>query len=616
VKLAQTDLVDRIDNLARQVEQSEATFLQLHGEDVETYRVAITEGVKDILAGLRAGVHEIAGDSEVCRQLVDQSAEYVDWLQWTLWDLPYFAVAMRPPMDRFREAVAACALAYLSLRVFDDVVDRHFWYKGRHATLLRVASEAHPGAQGAEGLTVLAGLLICLEGLTRLGESTRPELRPLVRPVLASLRRTVVGAVMERGAPEDWDRDAYDRMVQLKNVDYWRTLYVSLDPDLSSPLYGFLARYYTLAQHLNDVNDVVDDLSRGQPNLLAVYPRAEAEKMLADSFVELGRLAEEMPETDALVAQLKLSESLREARRLGLFDGARRDAADATAAAGVPAALGLHWHAELRQLLERAGSDAIERTGCPVCGEGRRTYLFQKQGFSYHRCYGCTHVYVSPRVASELQNRIAIDMDGLPDPYLDVQRAGAATICQRIHASAPGARLLDIGFGRGHVMRAARAYGFEVFGIDSSEAQIESLRQQFGTHLRRTVIGSEPIPGGPFDAVVMSHVVEHLPEPPLSLTRVREAMSPGAVLYLAVPDIDSVQFRLLGKRWDVISPLVHYQYFNERSLTELLRRAGFTDTQRVASPVPPDTTSRWLHMVRSLGGTDSGELAVMARSPR
>jgi hypothetical protein len=93
-------------------------------------------------------------------------------------------------------------------------------------------------------------------------------------------------------------------------------------------------------------------------------------------------------------------------------------------------------------------------------------------------------------------------------------------------------------------------------------------------------------------------------------------MSPGAVLYLAVPDIDSVQFRLLGKRWDVISPLVHYQYFNERSLTELLRRAGFTDTQRVASPVPPDTTSRWLHMVRSLGGTDSGELAVMARNPR
>ncbi|HEY7202369.1 MAG TPA: methyltransferase domain-containing protein [Candidatus Dormibacteraeota bacterium] len=625
MKLVQTDLVERIDDLARRVERSEATFLQQHGEDVEVYRAAITEGVKEILAGLRASVAEIAGDSAVCRQLVDQAAEYVDWLQWTLWDLPYFAVAMRPPLERFREAVAACGLAYLSLRVFDDVVDRHFWYKGRHATLLRVASEAYPGAQGAEGLTVLAGLMICLEGLTRLGESTRPELQPLVRPVLASLRRTVIGAVMEHGAPEAWNRDTYDRLVQLKNVDYWRTLYVALDADLSSPMYGFLARYYTLAQHLNDVNDFADDEARGQPNLLGVYvPRqgepggpeawAEAEQMLADTFLELGAVARSLPETYALVAELKLSESLREARRLGLFsdDAPERDGAEAEA----PAALGLHWHTVLRELLERAGPNAIERTDCPICGDGHRTFLFQKQGFSYHRCHACTHVYVSPRVASDLQVRIAIDMDGLPDPYLDVQRSGAATICQRIHAVAPGARLLDIGFGKGHVMRAARAYGFQVYGFDSSEAQVESLRQQFGHHLRRTVIGSEPLPGGPFDAVVMSHVVEHLPDPPESLRRVREAMSPGAVLYVAVPDIESVQFKILGKRWDVISPLVHYQYFSEKSMLDLLQRSGFIEARRVTSPVPPDTTNRWLHMVRSLGGTDSGELAVMARNPQ
>lgn len=624
MKLVQTDLVERIDDLARQVERSEATFLQQHGEDVEVYRRAITEGVKEILAGLRASVAEIAGDSAVCRQLVDQAAEYVDWLQWTLWDLPYFAVAMRPPLERFREAVAACGLAYLSLRVFDDVVDRHFWYKGRHATLLRVASEAYPGAQGAEGLTVLAGLLICLEGLTRLSESTRPELQPLVRPVLSSLRRTVIGAVMEHSAPEAWDRDSYDRLVQLKNVDYWRTLYVALDSDLSSPMYEFLARYYTLAQHLNDVNDFADDESRGQPNLLGVYvPRqgepdgagawGEAERMLADSFLELGKMAGALPEAYQLVAQLKLSESLREARRLGLFTTGEQERAGAEPD---PRALGLHWHTELRQLLERAGPDAIERTDCPVCGDGRRTYLFQKQGFSYHRCYGCTHVFVSPRISSDLQIRIAIDMDGLPDHYLDVQRAGAATICQRIHAVAPGARLLDIGFGRGHVMRAARAYGFEVYGFDSSEVQIESLRQQFGRHLRRTVIGSEPLPGGPFDAVVMSHVVEHLPDPPTSMRRVREAMSAGAVLYVAVPDIESVQFRILGKRWDVISPLVHYQYFSERSMLDLLHRSGFVDAKRVSSPVPPDTSSRWLDMLRSLGGTDSGELAVMARNPQ
>jgi 2-polyprenyl-3-methyl-5-hydroxy-6-metoxy-1,4-benzoquinol methylase len=627
VSLVQTDLVERLDELARQVEGSEIAFLKQHGEDVETYRAAITEGVKEILAGLRTSVMEITGDNRLCGEVVDQAAEYVDWLQWTLWDLPYFAVAMRPPVAHFRRAVAACGLAYLSLRVFDDVIDRHFWYKGRHATLLRVASEAHPGAQGAEGLTVLAGLLICLEGLTSLSESGVPDLERLLRPVLVSLRRTVIGAVMERSAPDSWDRDSYDRLVQLKNVDFWRILYSALDPDRSSPMYGFLERYYTLAQHLNDVHDFADDQSRGQPNLLSVYvplhgeasafdgpgAPAEVEQRLADTFFELGAIAASLPETYAQVTRLKLAESLREARRIGLFAPAG-DSAPATDA-GSPA-LGLHWHTEMQRLLERAGPEAIERTDCPACGDGRRNYLFQKQGFSYHRCHTCSHVYVSPRIASSLQMRIAIDLDGLPDPYLDVQRVGAVSICRLIHSQAPGARLLDIGFGHGHVMRAARAYGFEVHGMDSSESQIESLRQQFGRRLRHAALGDEALPGGPFDAVVMSHVAEHLPDPYTSLRRVRFDMSPGAVLYIAVPDIESVQFKILGKRWDVISPLVHYQYFNEKSLLHVLKRCGFEDAQRVSSPASPGTSSRWLHTVRSLGGSDAGELAVIARNPR
>jgi hypothetical protein len=85
---------------------------------------------------------------------------------------------------------------------------------------------------------------------------------------------------------------------------------------------------------------------------------------------------------------------------------------------------------------------------------------------------------------------------------------------------------------------------------------------------------------------------------------------------VAVPDLESIQFRILGKRWDVISPMAHFQYFNERSLTRLVERCGFQSAARIALPLgPEEAASRWLQLVRQLGGTDAGEITLTARNP-
>src|SRR5262249_53146515 len=131
------------------------------------------------------------------------------------------------------------------------------------------------------------------------------------------------------------------------------------------------------------------------------------------------------------------------------------------------------------------------------------------------------------------------------------------------------------------------------------------------------VLGRDTIPWDSFDVVVMSHILEHLPDPMATLKQLRAIMNPGGLLYVAVPDMQSLQFRVFGKRWDVINPLVHYQYFNEQSLSRLLRDCGFVDLDRVKHPVAPkELAPRWVQAVRRLGGTDSGELAILAQVPR
>ncbi|HBY93051.1 MAG: methyltransferase domain-containing protein [Ardenticatenaceae bacterium] len=622
--------------LQQELEIASSSFLEQYHQEVEVYRSEITRGLQEALARLRQDVQEISAGNKICEQLAEQASEYVDWLQWTFWDLPYFAVAIRPAVERFRRTVAACGLVYLSIRVFDDVIDRHFWYKARHPTLLSATSKTFPSSQGAEGLTILAGLLLCFEGLATMTDPSQEGLEQALRPVLLSARRAVIGAMMEQSGPEEWTAPYYERLVQLKNVDYWRCLYTAIDPDRVSPLYPFLTRYYALAQYLNDVQDFAEDQRRGQPNLLSLSlpepngvapclpydgqrpPAApvEVEQFLARSFLELADLADGLPVPERLIAQLKLCESLKAAQRLGLFGswGATPDRRDRQ---GV-APSWLHWCSDIQEVIERAGSQALEKVNCAVCRSTERKYLFQKQGFAFYRCTECSHIYISPRITAELQARIGNEWDGddSENTFLEVQRAFAGPICYLLRSRAPGSRLLDIGCGRGYLMQVAQAYGFEVYGLDSSRAQIERLRPQFGQRLVQAVLGDEELIWRSFDVVVMSHIVEHLPDPAASLARVREVMNPGGILYLAVPDMNSLQFQVFGKKWDVINPLVHFQYFNEESLSRLLRESGFQNLERVQqAPVPSGMTTRWLRLMRKLGGSDAGELAMLAEVP-
>ena len=79
---------------------------------------------------------------------------------------------------------------------------------------------------------------------------------------------------------------------------------------------------------------------------------------------------------------------------------------------------------------------------------------------------------------------------------------------------------------------------------------------------------------------------------------------------------DELQFKIFGKQWDAINPMIHLQYFNEASLTRLLRDCGFEKLQRMRfPPLPRLLTPKWMQLFRELGGDESGEFAMVAQRP-
>jgi SAM-dependent methyltransferase len=598
-------------------------FEALHQPEVEKYRVVIGQAVKDFIDEFKKDMELISRGNRGSIELVEKTSAYLSWLQWTFWDLPYFAFALRLPPERLQLAIKSCGMAYLSLRILDDVLDRHFSYKGQAPSLLARLAADRQSHQKAEGLTILAAILVCFAGLERLAAAADPFSREALAQCLASLRKTTIGAIMEFNPGQAWDADYYHRLVQLKNVEFTRALHAGIDPRQASPLAPFLDPYYALAQQLNDVRDFCEDQVRGQPNLVSLLlapeekPPSNTARLaaaLAKTILELGAIAEGLPETERLIAQVKLHERIQEALQLGVF---RKPDAPSKPASQENHAPPLTLSATLEDVVREMGHGPLVQAGCALCGSAQKKWLFTKQGFSFHRCPDCGHVYVSPRLNSAAAWQIGSGLE--EDPLLRPEtacRLDAATICRLLQERAPGPRLLVMGSRLEDVLKLARAHEFDAYAFERSPEKAERLSSRFPGRIHAMTVRDAELPWGNFDAVVMNHVLQLTSRPTVFLDTIFRAMNPGGWLFIAVPDLESLHFQVLGKRWEAISPLTAFHYFSQETLARALRQVWFTEVQRVEGvPREDEPVRRMARLVRRLNGTGTASLAMICRRP-
>ena len=109
-----------------------------------------------------------------------------------------------------------------------------------------------------------------------------------------------------------------------------------------------------------------------------------------------------------------------------------------------------------------------------------------------------------------------------------------------------------------------------------------------------------------FDVVEMGFVLEHVDDPELILRRYKQFLSPGGILFVAVPNARSLH-RLLGQAAGLMPDLYslsqsdrelgHKRYFDSDSISALVERCGYRITARHGLMLKPFTTSQ----VQALG---------------
>jgi SAM-dependent methyltransferase len=144
--------------------------------------------------------------------------------------------------------------------------------------------------------------------------------------------------------------------------------------------------------------------------------------------------------------------------------------------------------------------------------------------------------------------------------------------------------LLEIGSGSGARLLKLRALGWEVEGQDiDPSAGVHGLRSQ-GIRVHDAPLDQLHLPDGRYDAVIMSHVIEHVPDPVALLRECLRILAPGGEIVAVTPNSESLGHRVFGESWMALDPPRHLHLFSASSLREIARAAGANNIRVETSP--------------------------------
>jgi SAM-dependent methyltransferase len=144
---------------------------------------------------------------------------------------------------------------------------------------------------------------------------------------------------------------------------------------------------------------------------------------------------------------------------------------------------------------------------------------------------------------------------------------------ERLNGERKG-RVLDVGCGPGFLLRQFQKRGWEAQGTELSEQSAVHAREILGLPIHVGDLASARFPDAHFDAVVLWHVLEHVPGPQSTIAEVERILQPGGVFLVGVPNFGSREARLARDKWFHLDVPRHLHHFTVPTLTWILASAG------------------------------------------
>lgn len=134
---------------------------------------------------------------------------------------------------------------------------------------------------------------------------------------------------------------------------------------------------------------------------------------------------------------------------------------------------------------------------------------------------------------------------------------------------------MEVGCDVGYLLEVAQKDGFDgIYGCEPNPVARECAAKLPGANISDRFYEHWELPRDFFDALTLIHVVDHLVDPMLVLSKARRELKPGGIVFAVVHDVECLLAKLVGERFPPFN-LYHHYFFSKPTLRKLLTAAGF-----------------------------------------
>ncbi|MDP7074018.1 MAG: class I SAM-dependent methyltransferase [Myxococcota bacterium] len=138
-------------------------------------------------------------------------------------------------------------------------------------------------------------------------------------------------------------------------------------------------------------------------------------------------------------------------------------------------------------------------------------------------------------------------------------------------------RLLDVGCGAGLFLSVMRDLGWEVSGTETDAAAAALARRHVpGAVVHTGLLEDVGLPDAGYDAVTLSHVIEHVPDPESTLRSCARLLRSGGRVVLATPNACGLGVSRFGRSWRGWEVPRHIHVFDPDTLARQVEKSGLT----------------------------------------
>lgn len=211
------------------------------------------------------------------------------------------------------------------------------------------------------------------------------------------------------------------------------------------------------------------------------------------------------------------------------------------------------------------------KKNCIACHSSRISLYFKANKTVYYRCHDCTHVF-------------AFKVSSMPYEQYDHDakytrwREYLFNIFERrvndLRVFKKKGKVLEVGCSVGFMLEVLRKKGYVAEGLEPSLDGVKIARSK-GFTVYQGYLENKKIAGSPYDALILNHVFEHLPDLYKGCGSIQKLLKKNGVVLINCPNFGSLEGEFLKASWRFLQPHEHFSQFTPRSMQTVLEKNGF-----------------------------------------